>query len=147
MCGLGGALLLDARDGGIAQGERGAGGLDGFGDVFDGQQDVGVHAGARQFRRLARCLETVAKVIVLRSAEAGKAIRGQLARGEKEARGRDEGARTAGQFYGGQAEVIQKRGLNLKTELLFYGIFGELVVWPQAFAGVGRDGPKAGDQE
>ena len=67
--------------------------------------------------------------------------------GQQEARGRDERARAAGQFYGGEAEVIQKRGLDLETELLFYGIFGELVVRPQAFAGVGRDGPEAGDQE
>ena len=145
--GLGGALLLDASDGGIAQGKRCAGGLDGFGDVFDGQQDVGVHTGARQFRRLAGRLVTVAKVIVLRSAEAGETIRGQLAGGQEKACGRDERARAAGQFYGGEAEVIEKRGLDLKTELLFYGIFGELVVWPQALAGVDRDGPEAGDQE
>ena len=145
--GLGGALLLDARDGGIALGERCAGGLDRLGDVFDGHQDVGVHAGARQFRRLAGGLETIAKVIVLRSAEAGKAIGGKQAGGQQEARGRDERARAAGQFYGGQAEVIEKCGLDLKIELLFYGIFGELVVRPQAFAGVRRDDPEAGDQE
>ena len=71
----------------------------------------------------------------------------QRARGQQKARGRDKRTRTAGQFYGGQAEVIQKGGIGLETVLLFYGIFGELVVRPQTFAGVCRDGPQAGDQE
>src|ERR1035438_3427886 len=145
--GFGGALFLDAGDGGVAQGERGAGGFDRLGDVFDGQQHARVHAGARQFRRQSSRLEPVAEVIVLRGAQAGEAVRGQLSGGQQEAGWRHKGARTAGQSYGGQAEAIEERGVGLKTELLFYAIFGELVVWPQAFTGGCRDGPQAGDQE
>ena len=135
VAGFGGALLFDAGDGGVALGERGAGGFDGLADVFDLQEDARVHAGARQFGRLAGRLEAVAKVIVLRGAEAGEAVRRQRAGGQQQARGGDKGARAAGQFHGGQAEVIEKGGIDLETVLLFYGIFGELVVRPQAFAG------------
>ena len=43
--------------------------------------------------------------------------------------------------------MIEKGGLDIETVLLFYAIFGKLVVRPQAFAGDCRDGPKARDEE
>jgi len=43
--------------------------------------------------------------------------------------------------------MVQKGGIGLETVLLFYAIFGKLIVRPQAFPGVHGDGPQASDQQ